>query len=117
MSFVPAIITTYFGCRFITSCLNLTSISDVVCPLIPLQAKLLPVKNSESALSQLSVMESPIKTATGAFDISELALAYLPNLAQSWSCAPAMPIVMAAKAASSIILFIFSRLFKACKAF
>ena len=46
ISFVPAKITTAFGCRSITSALNLTSICAVVWPLIPRLIYDFPEKNS-----------------------------------------------------------------------
>ena len=83
ISLVPARITTYSGARFRTSFRNLTSMWDVVCPLMPLPTKLLNVKKSASILAQLSVMESPMNTALGVKFTPWFACSYLLNFAQS----------------------------------
>ena len=83
MSFVPARITRYFGCRFTTSFLIRTSICEVVCPDMPRQRKLWSMKNSESVSYQPWVMLSPINTAFGRTVTSEFAFSYLFRFAQS----------------------------------
>ena len=72
ISLVPQQITTTFGWRLITSSWKRTSICDDTCPLMPRPTKLLSAKNAGTVSAQQSVMEFPMNTTAGCFDMDLL---------------------------------------------